>query len=198
MPSPKTPPPSPPSGRPVPTPPSSCPPMGNSPGTSVGNGNPEPSIQFSICPFTSKRCSSKTGPDELRGFIAHSQSLAYHPKTEWQTDLPDHLEGGLMQIAGGKCNVCGRSVVLSCEGKCCVQCGTIVHLACEAGPNCHLCGQPYQGYEPPKPNPKSDAFVPRALRPARSGGPVLMLATGLALLFGLLCYCINHALRHSH
>ena len=102
-----------------------------------------------------------------------------------------------MQTAGANCNVCGRRIVLSKEGKCCVHCGTIVHLACEARPNCHLCGQPYQGYEPPKPDPKSEAFVPWALRPARSGGPVLLLATGLALLFGLLCYCINHALHHG-
>jgi hypothetical protein len=103
-----------------------------------------------------------------------------------------------MQIAGDNCKLCGRKIILSKEGKCCVQCGTAVHLACEVRPNCDLCGQPYQGYEPPKPDPRSEAFVPSALRPAKSSGPVLLLAAGLVLLFSLLCYCINHALRHGH
>jgi hypothetical protein len=100
-----------------------------------------------------------------------------------------------MQIAGNKCKICGFNIILSTEGKYCAQCGILVHVACEPRPNCDLCGQPYHGYEPPEANPRSEAFVPSALRPAKSAGPILLLVAGIALLFSLLCYFVNLACR---
>jgi hypothetical protein len=79
-----------------------------------------------------------------------------------------------------------------------VTCRAVVHVACEPCPNCDLCGQPYQGYQLPNADTRSEAFVPSALRPAKSGGSILLLVAGIALLFSLLCYCINHALRYGH
>ena len=85
-----------------------------------------------------------------------------------------------MQIGGNKCKVCGHNIVFSSEGKFCPQCSAYVHLVCEARDNCDSCGRPFQKYERPEADPMSDAIVPRALRPAKSGGRVLFLA---ALLF---------------
>jgi hypothetical protein len=83
-----------------------------------------------------------------------------------------------MQIAGNTCRICDRGIILSSEGKFCPYCGTYVHLACEPRGKCDVCGQPYQIFEPPKADPLSDAVVPPALRPSRSGGPAFALLVG--------------------
>jgi hypothetical protein len=44
----------------------------------------------------------------------------------------------------------------------------------------------------------SAAFVPRALRPAKSGGAVLLLIAGLALVVIILYYLFEDALAHGH
>jgi hypothetical protein len=105
-----------------------------------------------------------------------------------------------MQIAGSKCKVCKRNIVLSNEGKCCVRCGIVVHSACEPQARCAVCDEPYQAYERPGVDPLNEAILPRALRLARSGGPTLAIVltivlAGLALLF----WCaIQFALSHGN
>ena len=61
-----------------------------------------------------------------------------------------------------------------------------------------MCGQPFQEYERPKPEPMRDALLPRALRPVRIGGP-LMVALILVpvLVFLLIFYAIAAALWHG-
>ena len=103
-----------------------------------------------------------------------------------------------MQIAGSQCRVCGARIVLSSEGKFCAPCGTVVHLACEPAPVCEVCGEPYEEYEGPKADGTSDAIVPRALRSAKLEGPVLALASVLALLVMIILYCIVHSLTRGH
>jgi hypothetical protein len=105
-----------------------------------------------------------------------------------------------MQIAGNKCRVCGRSIVLSSEGKYCEGCGAFAHAACEPAGSCPICGQPFQEYERPKPDPLRDALLPRALRPARSGGPLMVALLILlpVLVFLLIYYAIETALAHGH
>ena len=45
-----------------------------------------------------------------------------------------------MQVAGNKCFVCQRPIILSSEGTWCTQCGTILHEACIApGGACPVC-----------------------------------------------------------
>ena len=104
-----------------------------------------------------------------------------------------------MQIAGNKCNVCGRNIILSNEGKYCVRCGTVVHGVCEPGAKCAICDEQYQAYERPRVEPLSEAILPAALRPAKSSGPILaiLLTTTLALLAILLWYSIEYALAHT-
>src|SRR6266699_1854312 len=105
-----------------------------------------------------------------------------------------------MEIAGNKCKICKRDVVLSVEGKLCTRCGTVVHLTCEPGGICGACGEPYHGFEPPKSDPFSVAIVPRALRPAGSGGPTFVMVVGIAFL--LLAFPIwsglHYALKNGH
>jgi hypothetical protein len=91
-----------------------------------------------------------------------------------------------MQIAGSKCRVCGSNITLSTEGKYCPQCGTYVHLACAPKHTCGECGQPFERYEPPTPDPLREGILPRALRPSRSGG--LVMAAGLILLLAFLVF----------
>jgi hypothetical protein len=105
-----------------------------------------------------------------------------------------------MQIAGNKCKVCEHHIVLSSDGKVCERCGAFVHLACEPRNNCDVCGQPFQRYEPPEADPLRDAVLPRALRPAASGGPAFAIsaAVALALLAIIVWYAIEHVLSHGH
>jgi hypothetical protein len=89
-----------------------------------------------------------------------------------------------MQIAGNECKICGRSIIISNEGKFCGRCGTVVHLSCEAESKCNVCGTPYEGYERPKAAPLSEAIVPLAVRGANRGWSVAVaLMVALALLF---------------
>jgi hypothetical protein len=103
-----------------------------------------------------------------------------------------------MQIAGNKCKVCGRSIVLSSEGKFCPRCGTFAHFACEARDNCDICGRQFQHYERPEADPLRDAILPRALRPTKSSGPVLFLAALFVFLIFLAYYGFMHLLASGH
>jgi hypothetical protein len=85
-----------------------------------------------------------------------------------------------MQIAGNRCKFCERNIVLSSEGKYCARCGTFAHVACEPQSDCDACGQPFQEYERPEADPMRDAVLPRALRPASSGG--LLMISLMALM----------------
>jgi ribosomal protein S27AE len=87
-----------------------------------------------------------------------------------------------MQIAGSSCEVCGRSVTFSVDGKFCARCGTVMHLGCEPRASCGVCGQPFQSYEQPKAEPLNEALVPRSLRPVGSGGAALAMCLGAGLL----------------
>ena len=78
-----------------------------------------------------------------------------------------------LQIPGNRCSICGQNIALSSEGKCCANCRTFVHTACEPGETCGVCGQRYLFQERPQFDPVSDAVLPRALRPAKSGAPML-------------------------
>ena len=103
-----------------------------------------------------------------------------------------------MQIAGSKCGVCGRNIVLSSEGKCCPHCNICAHIVCETRDNCEICGRPFQQYERPEADPMRDAILPRALRPAKSGGPVLFLAALLLFLIFLAYYGFMYLLASGH
>jgi len=105
-----------------------------------------------------------------------------------------------MQIAGNKCRACGNNITLSSEGKFCARCGTFAHLACAPQSACEVCGQPFECYEAPKPEPLRDAILPRALRPAKSGGPVIAagLILLLAFLFFILYYGFMQMLASGH
>ena len=98
-----------------------------------------------------------------------------------------------MQIAGNRCKICERGIILSSEGKFCPRCGTCVHLACEPRGECGVCGQSYQNFERPKADPLSAAVVPPALRP---GGPTFAIIAGavLLLLVVLGVYALTHQL----
>lgn len=106
------------------------------------------------------------------------------------------LEKCLMQIAGNRCKVCDRNIVLSSEGVFCAHCGTFAHLTCEPETKCGICGQPLQHYERPRADPLSEAILPRALRPSKSAGGIMLLFAGLALLVIILYYCLVYSLEH--
>jgi|SRR5215467_5121560 len=103
-----------------------------------------------------------------------------------------------MQIAGNKCKVCGKEIILSSEGKFCARCEVVTHLTCEPRNSCDVCGEPYQTYERPKADPKSEALLPRTLRPANLGAPVLMFIVVLALLIMVALYLIKAGLESGH
>jgi hypothetical protein len=86
-----------------------------------------------------------------------------------------------MQIAGNKCRTCGAKIICAYEGKTCVHCGSFVHGTCEPRATCDVCGQPFQQYELPGPDPLSEAILPRALRPAK-GGAWAIAVLGAAIL----------------
>jgi hypothetical protein len=101
-----------------------------------------------------------------------------------------------MQIAGNNCRICGGNIILSRDGKFCAHCQTAVHLRCEPRSECGVCGQTYQDYEAPKADPLREAVLPRALRPARSGGPVFAITA--AVLFALLTMMLWYIFAHGH
>jgi hypothetical protein len=105
-----------------------------------------------------------------------------------------------MEIAGSRCKVCKRTIVFADEGKYCVRCGTVVHLACESRAQCAVCGQPCELYEPPKADPMSQAIIPPALRSGRSGGPVFAIGAVvvLAALVLIVYYALQYAWAHGH
>jgi hypothetical protein len=89
-----------------------------------------------------------------------------------------------MEIAGYKCTICAAKIVFSNEGKACVQCGTFVHVTCEPRANCAVCGQLFHNFEPANPEHSSDAFLPRALRPAKGGGwAIAVLGAAILAIF---------------
>jgi hypothetical protein len=101
-----------------------------------------------------------------------------------------------MQIAGSSCKVCGRKIVFSNEGKFCVRCTTVVHIACDPRTECGVCGQPFQQYEPPRPDPVGDAVLPRALRSGRSGP--LIFAILLMVMFAILAFYFYYGMLMTH
>src|SRR5215467_7872706 len=103
-----------------------------------------------------------------------------------------------MQIAGNKCKVCGKEIILSSEGKFCARCEVVTHLTCEMRTNCDVCGEPYQAYERCKADPKSEGLLPRALRPVNLGAPVLMFIAVLAFLIMVALYLIKEGLENAH
>ena len=103
-----------------------------------------------------------------------------------------------MEIAGNKCKVCDRNIVLSSEGVFCARCGTFAHITCEPEANCGVCGQLLRHFEPPIADPLRDAILPRALRPVKSGGPILLVIAGVALLVIVLYLCFMYSLGHMH
>ena len=104
-----------------------------------------------------------------------------------------------MQIAGNKCKVCDRNIVLSSEGKFCARCGTFVHLICEPEAKCGVCAQPFQHYERPRVDPLSEAILPRALRTGKSGAPLMAALILLpALIVIIVYYAIMGVLAHGH
>jgi hypothetical protein len=107
---------------------------------------------------------------------------------------------GCMQIAGNKCRVCEHTIVLSSEGKYCGGCAAFVHVTCEPAGSCPVCGQAFQEYERPKPDPMREAVLPRALRPARSGGPLMvaLLILFVVVVFLVIYYAIETALARGH
>jgi len=98
-----------------------------------------------------------------------------------------------MQIAGRRCRICERNIILASEGKFCAHCAAVVHLAREPRATCEVCGQPFHDFQKPKPDPISEAILPRALRPAKDGGPMvaalLIIVTLLAFLF--ICFLLS-------
>lgn len=104
-----------------------------------------------------------------------------------------------LQIAGSTCKVCGCNVTFSSEGKFCGHCRTVVHLQCEPRATCEVCGQILQNYEPPQTDLLSTALLPRALRPAPSGGPALAIFVGglLAFLAVLVWWILEYAAAHG-
>ena len=91
-----------------------------------------------------------------------------------------------MQIAGRRCRICDREIILSGEGKFCASCGYCVHRACESRPVCAVCGKPFAFQERPAADPLSTSVIPRALRPTKSAAP--LLAVLMVLLMMLLVY----------
>jgi hypothetical protein len=101
-----------------------------------------------------------------------------------------------MQIAGSSCKVCKGKIVFSDEGKFCARCGTVVHLACDSRTECDVCGQPFQQYEPPRPDPVGEAVLPRALRSGRSGP--LIFAILLMVMFAVLAFYFYYGVLMNH
>jgi hypothetical protein len=101
-----------------------------------------------------------------------------------------------MQIAGSTCEICHRTLVLSSEGKFCSRCRIIVHRACESQTECHVCGQPFQDFEPSVIDPIEEAVIPRGLRDVNTGMGVALLVAGVAglivILFCGLFYILSH------
>ena len=124
----------------------------------------------------------------IRASVRDSDASGPAPLTIAVREVP-------VQIAGNKCKICERGIILSSEGKFCPRCGTCAHLACEPRGECGVCGQSYQDFERPKAGPLSEAVVPPALRPAKSGGPVFAIFVGAVLL--LLVILVAYALAHA-
>ena len=88
----------------------------------------------------------------------------------------------VIQVAGDTCVICGNKIVFAQDGKCCPNCGIVVHCACDSENNCDRCGGAYQNYEHPTGDPAREAFVPRSLRPGGNSVTVAVAIMG-ALLF---------------
>src|SRR6266498_2668936 len=101
----------------------------------------------------------------------------------------------VMQIAGSICKVCGRPIIFSSDGKFCPCCESAAHLLCEPADTCGICGEPFQFERTPKADPLAQALIPRALRPARSGGPFLAIS---AVLVFAAVYVIWMLITHGH
>src|SRR5262245_22063232 len=101
-----------------------------------------------------------------------------------------------MQIPGNTCRICERRIVFANEGKFCRRCGVFVHLTCLPQAECDICGEPFQNEECQKHDPLRDAIVPPALRPGKSGAPMLVI--GLALVLLLILVLLGLILENVH
>jgi len=70
-----------------------------------------------------------------------------------------------------------------------------MHATCEPVSTCGVCNAPFESFTPPKADPRSDALVPSALRPAKSGGPVFAVTLVLILAFVLILFLF---ITHGH
>jgi hypothetical protein len=95
-----------------------------------------------------------------------------------------------MQIAGNTCRVCEQPIVPSSEGQFCPHCSALAHLACEARETCTFFGNVFKKFVPSPADPLSEAVIPSALRPPRSGGPVLAVGLVLIIAFVVVLFLI--------
>ena len=109
------------------------------------------------------------------------------------TPVENETKNDKMQIAGQTCKVCERTIVFASAGKYCAHCGTVVHLLCEPKAQCGVCGLAFQSWEPPEPDPRGQALIPRTLRFDTSGGVIAAIAFA-AILVGL-ALLVQYALK---
>jgi hypothetical protein len=96
-----------------------------------------------------------------------------------------------MQIAGSICSLCGKRIVFSQDGKCCPDCGIIVHRSCESRNSCERCGRAYQAYEPPIVEAASEAVVPKGLRDSSTGVTIAIMVLVVAIILALLVWFLG-------
>ena len=91
-----------------------------------------------------------------------------------------------MQLAGSKCQVCGKSIVLAEEGMFCPQCDAAFHSPCAPEAVCSVCHAHLQRESAPTPDPLREAVVPRALRPPKNSAAVYVFLFLFLALLGML------------
>src|SRR5689334_9138386 len=90
-----------------------------------------------------------------------------------------------MQIAGNTCTICGGRIVFADEGKFCLKCQTVAHLACCSEPRCPVCSGPFTEYQRPKADPDSVRFNSQAERNFGPAAAVLFVVFGLVIVLWL-------------
>jgi hypothetical protein len=96
-----------------------------------------------------------------------------------------------MQIAGSICSHCGKKIVFSQDGKCCPDCGIIVHQVCESRNRCERCGRTYQAYEPPIVDAASEAVVPKSSWDSGTGVTIAIMVLVVAIILALLVWFLD-------
>ena len=72
-----------------------------------------------------------------------------------------------------------------------------MHVTCEPGATCDVCGQPFQQYELPEPDPLREVYLPRVLRLAKGGGWVIAVLGAAIVAIFFLGYILL-TLRRTH